>query len=335
MQRLFIAIALFVIVLPGCGSTATDLLDATIVDSEGDGLSSEPDRDGDGVPDGSDNCLLTSNPDQSDSDADETGDACDTCPGGDDRLDADEDGVPDACDNCAAEANPSQLDSNLDGVGDACTLAFDSDGDGFSDVAEISGTPGTDPFDPADNPDNVQDTDGDGCSDYDESNFSDFCDNDRNTQTSTCDVEYFNDDFAYGFGLPTPADLRRLDDDPDSLFNATWEFMLGDSAMIFSTRVAPHVYEDLADAVDDTNSLIEADGGEFYTEIPIILANGDPGFLSTYITPSDSEETTVHYRVNAVKHDRYYTVSANVVDSGYTTEAETAMFEAVLSLCIE
>jgi len=36
-----------------------------------------PDRDGDGVGDGKDNCPLESNPDQTDTDADHTGDACD------------------------------------------------------------------------------------------------------------------------------------------------------------------------------------------------------------------------------------------------------------------
>ena len=36
--------------------------------------------DGDGVPDGDDNCRSVSNPDQADSDGDGEGDACDACP---------------------------------------------------------------------------------------------------------------------------------------------------------------------------------------------------------------------------------------------------------------
>jgi serine protease len=59
--------------------------------------------------------------------------------------------------------------------------AVDSDGDGFSDQAEIDGRPGTDPNDATDNPNNVRDSDGDGCSDFDESNFANFCDNNPNT----------------------------------------------------------------------------------------------------------------------------------------------------------
>jgi hypothetical protein len=61
------------------------------------------------------------------------------------------------------------------------TTLLDSDGDGFPDEVEANGAPGTDPFDPTDNPNNVRDTDGDGCSDYDELHFDGFCDNDPET----------------------------------------------------------------------------------------------------------------------------------------------------------
>jgi len=58
------------------------------------------DTDNDGVPDASDNCPSTPNPDQADSDGD---------------------GVGDVCDNCPAAFNPDQRDTNGDGVGDVCT----------------------------------------------------------------------------------------------------------------------------------------------------------------------------------------------------------------------
>jgi hypothetical protein len=58
-----------------------------------------PDNDGDGVPDGYDNCPTLANPMQTDTDADGRGDACD---------------------NCVAIANPGQADFDNDGLGDAC-----------------------------------------------------------------------------------------------------------------------------------------------------------------------------------------------------------------------
>jgi hypothetical protein len=70
------------------------------------------DSDGDAVPDENDNCPLTSNPDQLDTDGDGAGNACD--------ADDDNDGAADASDNCPLTSNPDQADFDLDGIGDAC-----------------------------------------------------------------------------------------------------------------------------------------------------------------------------------------------------------------------
>lgn len=122
------------------------------------------DGDVDGVPDGTDNCPLTYNPGQDDSDSDLVGDACDLCPGFDDALDddgdtipddcdvcagsddladADSDAVPDGCDNCELVANPDQVDTNDDGTGDACCCVGrvgDSNGNGTPEptIGDIS-----------------------------------------------------------------------------------------------------------------------------------------------------------------------------------------------------
>ena len=87
------------------------------------------DVDGDGVLNGLDNCPTTANVNQTDTDGDGTGDACD--------LDDDNDGVPDATDNCDTTPNPGQGDWNSNGTGDACE---DSDGDLYLD--DIDNCPG-------------------------------------------------------------------------------------------------------------------------------------------------------------------------------------------------
>ena len=86
------------------------------------------DTDGDLVGDDADNCPAYANADQTDSDADGLGDACDapTPPN-----DADGDSVSDDSDNCTFVANTDQLDTDSDGAGDACD--GDDDNDAIAD----------------------------------------------------------------------------------------------------------------------------------------------------------------------------------------------------------
>jgi len=94
------------------------------------------DQDGDGVFDVSDNCPTVANGaaqaaipgvgNQTNTDGDSMGDACDP--------DDDNDGALDGADNCQFVSNPTQGDWNSDGVGDQCQ---DFDGDGHMDNFEV------------------------------------------------------------------------------------------------------------------------------------------------------------------------------------------------------
>ncbi|HEY3243692.1 MAG TPA: thrombospondin type 3 repeat-containing protein, partial [Phycisphaerae bacterium] len=78
----------------------------------------EPDTDGDGVIDDCDNCRTVFNPNQTDSNGNGTGDACEAPPPP--PPDSDGDGVPNSSDNCPTVPNPGQGDADGDGIGDAC-----------------------------------------------------------------------------------------------------------------------------------------------------------------------------------------------------------------------
>ena len=120
--------------------------DACSADADGDGVDGELDCDDtsedygaivddvdcDGFVNTEDNCPEIENSDQTDTDEDGPGDACDV------EYDGDGDGVYDGPDNCPEDANQDQTDSNNDGVGDACSS--DADGDGVDGELDCDDT---------------------------------------------------------------------------------------------------------------------------------------------------------------------------------------------------
>ncbi len=79
------------------------------------------DTDGDGICDDIDNCISTNNPDQTDSNGNGIGDACELVdPCVNNGGDTDGDGICDNQDNCIDTPNADQADADGDGIGDAC-----------------------------------------------------------------------------------------------------------------------------------------------------------------------------------------------------------------------
>ena len=115
------------------------------------------DEDEDTVPDASDNCPEIANSDQTDTDGDGAGDACDD--------DDDNDNILDGDDNCPVNANSGQEDLDQDGLGNVCD--DDADDDGFGEGDNCPLTPQDDQLD-TDNDgagDACDDDDGDGLPD--------------------------------------------------------------------------------------------------------------------------------------------------------------------------
>ena len=140
------------------------------VNDECEGFDDTKDTDGDGLPDGCDNCdnALIGTPcddldpctindkyisgceclgtfDGADTDNDGVCDAYDICPNGNDAIDSDGDGIPDACDACDERTIGSPCDDNdpctlLDVVTPNCGCSgfyYDSDGDGVCTTLDL------------------------------------------------------------------------------------------------------------------------------------------------------------------------------------------------------
>ena len=123
-------------------------------DGDGKGNKCDIDDDGDGVPNGEDNCIYDSNPEQENTFEGPAGDAC---------SDQDSDRIVDANDNCPYTVNYDQLDTDGDGAGDACDE--DLDGDGISNSEDLCPDVNDGILERENTPNDWTDEDGDGYAD--------------------------------------------------------------------------------------------------------------------------------------------------------------------------
>lgn len=204
------------------------------------------DTDGDGIFDLEDNCINTSNADQSDNDGDGIGDVCDNCPSNanadqadndNDGLgdlcddDDDNDGIPDTVDNCPTVANPDQADVDGDGVGDACA---DEDEDGVIDVNDNCPSTAN-----ADQADNDGDGVGDVCDNCEDTVNADQADNDGDGLGNECD------------NCPDDSNSSQADLDGDGIGNACDNDRDGDGVNNSTDNCPDNYNPDQADSDND------------------------------------------------------------------------------------
>ena len=121
-------------------------VDEDFADADGDGVADcmTDDDDGDGIPDGQDNCPLIANPGQEDADSDNIGDLCDEdddndlIPDGEDCAPLDPEvhpGAEEICngkdDDCNGKVDEGFLDIDIDGIADC--VDDDDDNDDLDD----------------------------------------------------------------------------------------------------------------------------------------------------------------------------------------------------------
>ncbi len=182
------------------------------------------DTDQDGIPDSTDNCLITANTNQTNTDGDSSGDICDDDDDGDGFLDAVEiaegadplnaASTPESCDGIDNDLNEGVDEGFTDTDGDTMANCVDPDDDGdtFSDDIELAA--GSNPLNPLSTPEICDGVDNDlnegvdeGFTNTDGDEMADCIDPDDDNDGIVDDIDLepitFSNDFSDGLTMGT------------------------------------------------------------------------------------------------------------------------------------
>jgi len=188
------------------------------------------------------------------------------------------------------------------------------------------------------------DSDGDGCSDFDELNFPNFCDNDPYTPDNSaraCDGlsigAFYNDEFGYGFELPRLADLTGYDDSQGFLFTADWSITVGVAYITLHTFVNQTLesfgLDDATVLNQEVSNLYSNASFIVYSQDQVTVGGGRPGYLTVF--GAVERPDVISYQLLTVHDLRLYDLQAVISDSYLNDTTEAVITDTLLSLCVD
>jgi len=155
---------------------------------------------------------------------------------------------------------------------------------------------------------------------------------DLTSNGGVCDTNFVADYAPLGLDLPSNASAAPgFTPDAEAVFSMAWVFSVGDVTITLDAEATTVPFpSDLSLIVEAANEAVTLAGGNVNAPIDLVLANGDAATLTTY-----SQDGVFYYRVNTLKSDTSYVVTASVPQDDLTQNVDNAMVSAVTSLCVD